>query len=154
MKEIAAELGFIIKQYGKKLVDIPAESFSARPAPGKWSKKEELGHLLDSAHSNLRRFVVSQHEIDPNIVYDQEGWAKALGYQDQEQEKMIHLWVLMNEQICAALINMPTESETRTCNTGKKSPEIHTLRWLAEDYVRHLLHHLHHILELEAVSYG
>ncbi len=37
--------------------EIPAEELLERPAPGKWSKKEILGHLIDSAINNLKRFV-------------------------------------------------------------------------------------------------
>jgi hypothetical protein len=32
-------------------------------------------------------------------------------------------------------------------------PEPHSISWLAQDYIRHMLHHLHQILQLEPVTY-
>jgi len=152
-EEILESLKFILPAYSGKLLDVPEEKFSEMPPDGKWSKKQELGHLLDSAHTNIRRLVVAQYEENPHLVYDQEFWVKAFGYQDQPVSQLISLWVLLNEQFCALLSNMPDEAWGRQCNTGKGKPELHSLQWLAEDYRKHMLHHLHHILEMDPVPY-
>jgi hypothetical protein len=151
--EAAMQLKNIIENYTPQLRTLTEESFSLKPAPGKWSKKEELGHLVDSAHNNLRRFIVAQHEINPKITYEQDAWVAALVYQKQYSTQIIDLWALLNTQIYFALSNIPAEVFLRLCNTGKTQPQLHTIQWLAGDYVKHLLHHLHHILELESVAY-
>jgi hypothetical protein len=153
ISETIASLRELVDSYSQQLCDVPDEAFRLKPGDGKWSKIEELGHLLDSAHSNLRRFVVGQTEDKPNIVYDQEAWVKACNYREQESGQLILLWTLLNEQICIVLENMPAASLKRECNTGKSKTELHTLEWLAADYVTHQLHHLHHILQLEAIPY-
>ena len=153
MKKITEQLQEIISEYSEKLGQISETDFSIKPLPEKWSRKEELGHLIDSAHNNLRRFMVAQYETNPKIVYEQNRWVHMAGYQNQSSEELVVLWKGLNLQVVEVLKSMPEKNFSRPCNTGKTEIELHTLEWLAEDYVRHLKHHLHHILELEAIPY-
>jgi len=132
-----------------QLLAIPEDVYSAKPNPAKWSKKEILGHLVDSAQANIRRFVVAQYESQPYIVYNQDKWVTASGYQQWPVEDIIRLWFLLNKQICEILKNMSPDAAQRICLT--ESP--HKLEWLAADYIRHLQHHLHVILDLEPINY-
>jgi hypothetical protein len=147
------QLNVIIGTHAEALKNLDDESASIKPASGKWSKKEELGHLVDSAHNNLRRFVVAQHEHEPHIVYDQDEWVRLNNYNSISIVQLSRLWLLMNQQIASVLENMKPEAAMRKCNTGKNVPELHTLEWLAEDYLRHMRHHLHHLLGLELLPY-
>jgi hypothetical protein len=52
------------------LLVIDEQTFSHKPAPGKWSKKEIPGHLVDSANNNHQRFLRAQFEDVPAIFYD------------------------------------------------------------------------------------
>lgn len=147
VKETAQELRQIITQFSAAFTALPEAEFSHKPAPEKWSKKEIVGHLVDSAHNNLRRFVVGQYETaTPHIVYDQDFWVKANGYQTMTSLDVIVLWTLMNFRICAILENMPEANYQKLCNTGKGSEQRYTLEWLAQDYVRHLKHHINQIM--------
>jgi DinB superfamily len=74
MKSTAADLENIINFHLSNLKDITEEEYSFKPSPAKWSKKEILGHLIDSAQSNIRRFVVAQYEENPFIKYNQDKW--------------------------------------------------------------------------------
>ncbi len=153
MKNTVIQLRNIIDKYSEKLRLLTEEEFSLKPNPDKWSKKEELGHLIDSAHNNLRRFIVAQYEANPKIVYEQDTWVRLFDYLHQPAFQLINLWTLLNWQICYVLEKMPSDAGEKMCDTGRQKQELHSLNWLAEDYVKHLLHHLHHILELEAVTY-
>jgi hypothetical protein len=153
MHPVSSKILEIITTHAQNLQHLNEEEAAQRPAPGKWSTKEELGHLIDSAHNNLRRFIVTQYEEEPQIVYDQEEWVRVNNYNTQPVLQLARLWLLLNQQIAQVLDNMTDEAAQRKCNTGKDEPELHTLQWLAEDYVQHLLHHLHHILNLEPVEY-
>jgi len=145
-KTTAQELAQIVQAFSKTIRDIPDHEFSAKPRPEKWSKKEVLGHLIDSASNNLRRFICGQYEKAPKIIYQQDFWVAANNYQSAGKENIIQLWKLMNEQICAVLTHMPGQNANFQCDTGRDSVSLHSIEWLAEDYVKHLKHHLNQIL--------
>jgi hypothetical protein len=153
MKKTIEELKNLITDYYLKLMQLAASDFVRKDAPEKWSRKQELGHLIDSAHNNLRRFIVGQYEPDQKILYDQNFWVDALVYDQQPSENLAELWKLLNLQIVQVLQQMPEEKYENAIDTGKNKTDLHTLEWLAADYVAHLKHHLHHILQLEAIPY-
>jgi hypothetical protein len=145
MKATVDELRSIVNQFALKAQELPQDAFDAKHLPGKWSKKEVLGHLIDSAQNNLRRFVVGQYDNTEKIVYDQDFWVSANDYQQMNQQEIILLWKLLNERICAILLKMPLENYRREVNTGKEAVQLRTLEWLAADYVKHMKHHLNQI---------
>jgi DinB superfamily len=149
MQNIIQELETIIQDYTPQLQQPSEESFSFKPSPSKWSGKEYLGHLIDSAQNNARRFVVAQYEDKPFIIYDQEKWVAAADYQNYPIKDLVDLWVLFNKHIVIILKNIPGEDINREVQTQ----ELHSIKWLAEDYNKHLLHHLHQVLHLEPVAY-
>ncbi|MBI1779777.1 MAG: DinB family protein [Sphingobacteriales bacterium] len=149
MKTTIEQLEKIIADYTPMLFQLKEEQLTAKPNPAKWSKKEIIGHLVDSALTNSRRFVVAQYEDSPHIVYAQNTWVTTSGYQNYASADLINLWSLLNKHICSILANMNSELYSRTCVTG----EPHTIEWLAADYNKHLLHHMHVILDLEPIAY-
>ena len=149
MKPIADELEKIIDESLPALNDISQEKFSKKENPGKWSKKEILGHLIDSAQNNIRRFIVAQYEDRPKITYNQDKWVTISNYQSYPTNDLIKLWELMNRHICYILRNTSEEMSQRESQTEA----MHSIEWLAADYNKHLLHHLHQVLDLEPVSY-
>jgi hypothetical protein len=146
MESVYKELLAVVTEYAAKFSAIPESEFFAKPNPTKWSKKEVVGHLIDSAQNNLRRFIVGQYDNQPNIVYQQDFWVQANGYQQIMKEDVIQLWLLINKQICAVLANMPKENYSKLCNTSKGAPELHTIEWLAADYVKHMKHHINQVI--------
>lgn len=149
MKSIIAELNRITDQHLPGLEHIPEAKFNLKPSPSKWSKKEILGHLIDSAQNNIRRFIVAQYDDQPKIVYDQDRWVAISNYQHYNLPDLISLWYLLNKYICHILENMTPEMAERKIQTE----EVHSIKWLAEDYIKHLLHHLHQVLDLEPIAY-
>ena len=104
-----------------------------------------LGHLIDSALNNHRRFVVTQYVQNQNIVYDQDQWVLLQDYQGTDTLDLIHLWRLLNLQIARILETMPESASNNQCDTGKGGAELHTLGWLASDYIPHMKHHMEQI---------
>ena len=147
MQATIQELQRLVTEYALKFNAFSDADFSQKPNPKKWSKKEVIGHLIDSAQNNLRRFIVGQYEPKPaNIVYDQDFWVAANGYQQMKKEDVINLWKLINERICGVLTNMPAANYNKEVNTGKTEVQLHGLQWLAEDYVKHMKHHLNQVI--------
>ena len=142
MKHIAAELRTVVAEYTTRFSELQEPEWAAKPNPAKWSKKEVLGHLIDSALNNHRRFVVTQYIQNQNIVYDQDQWIAIQDYQNSDTRELIQLWRLLNLQIAGILETMPESVWNTRCDTGKNGEELHTLAWLAADYIPHMKHHL------------
>lgn len=111
-------------------------------SPDKWSKKEILGHLCDSALTNIRRFIITQYKENENIVYDQNFWVKAQNYQNIPVQNIINLWISLNFQLINIVENIPEELLNNICDTSKIEKQSFTIKFLIEDYINHLNHHL------------
>ncbi len=147
MQIIIQELLQVVRAYREKIDGITDSEFYAKPNPKKWSKIEVLGHLVDSGQNNLRRFICGQYEpIPPWIIYDQDFWVESNQYQKAKKDDIVALWTLLNERIAEVLRSMPQNNYYRECNTGKEIANLHSLEWLAADYVKHLKHHLNQII--------
>lgn len=149
MQSIAFELETVVDRHLAALLAMPEDKMVYKSSPSKWSKKEIMGHMVDSAQNNIRRFIVAQYEKDPVIVYNQDKWVAIAGYQDHDLANLINLWHLLNKQIAVILKKTSPEMSQRSCQTES----LHTIKWLAQDYIKHLRHHLHQVLELEPVDY-
>ena len=149
MQNNISELENIITKYSPLLQKLDEEKTSPKAQQNKWSKKELMGHMIDSAQNNIRRFVVVQYEDKPFIRYAQDNWVIAAGYQDYLLEDLIQFWILQNRHLVRVLKNIPPELYNQEIRTG----ELHSVLWLAADYNKHLLHHLHQVLEMEPVPY-
>jgi hypothetical protein len=149
MESLVVELGEIIERHVPALLALSEDKLTLKSSPTKWSKKEVLGHLVDSAQNNIRRFIVAQHEELPLIIYNQDKWVAAVNYQQYDSKDLIQLWKLLNKHMIVVLKNITPELAERQCQTGGP----HTIEWLANDYVTHLRHHLHQVLDLEPIAY-
>ncbi len=149
MQEIARELDSFIEQNIEALRNVHENVMSLKPSPAKWSKKEIMGHLVDSAQSNIWRFIVGQYEDTPHITYNQDKWVAISAYQEWDTAILIELWYGMNKQAAAVLFNISSENAQRTVQTEA----LHTIEWLAQDYLKHLRHHVHQVLDIDPVAY-
>jgi hypothetical protein len=130
-----------------------SEAQSERPrGEGKWSAKQELGHLIDSAANNHARFVLAQLKDDLVFPgYDQEGWVKSNHYQDASWPQLLELWRAYNLHLHHLMSRADQSKLSTPCTlhtlqeiafkTVPKSEPV-TLEYLMKDYVDHLKHHL------------
>lgn len=123
---------------------IPEDEFSTRPTPEKWSKKEILGHLIDSATNNHQRFIRVQFEQDPHITYNQNMWNAFSYHQYASKKDIINFWETYNRYLVFIISQIPEENLQKVCIMN--SPEPFTLEWIIEDYVVHMEHHLQQIV--------
>jgi hypothetical protein len=125
--------------------DLNAINWTYKTAPEKWSKKEIIGHLIDSAQINLQRFVRCTYQENFKLIYDQAEWVTAQHYQDADLNELLTLWKLLNFQIIRVLENYPPDRLNTQCDNNKDEISLHTVKWLAQDYVAHLKNHLKQI---------
>jgi hypothetical protein len=114
--------------------------------PGKWVKKEILGHLIDSAANNHQRFVRAQIAnpfIGPG--YDQQTWVQVQRYRERPWLELVELWVGLNRHVAWIIENVPADRLQTSCTIGDREPM--SLEWGMRDYLRHLRHHLEQLAE-------
>ena len=123
------------------------EDLLRRTAPGKWSKQEILGHLIDSALNNLKRFTDIQHAPHPYIIqsYRQDELVIANNYQNLPLDSLLDLWEALNRQIINVVRNIPADKLDYPVNPQYDNNEMRDLGWIICDYVAHLEHHLDQI---------
>src|ERR1700744_1810076 len=145
MNSIATQLTAAIDQFiaitNRKIID-----WEHKPSHEKWSNKEIIGHLCDSAQINLQRFVRCTYEENFKLIYEQDEWVAAAHYQDADIKEILDLWILLNRQIIRVLSDYPANRLTAVCDNDKNSTQLHTVEWLAADYVRHMQHHLDQVV--------
>ena len=140
---------FIVKipEYYKNL---SSEELHRKAAPGKWSKKEILGHLVDSAINNLKRFTEIQFLPQPYIIiqYRQDDLVIINDYQHLELDHIIGLWKSLNRQIIFVVEKISQEKLVYPVDPQYDEHEIKTLAWVICDYVTHMEHHFRQINEM------
>jgi hypothetical protein len=141
MNQKADELIEIVQAATDNLRAISAAEASFKPAENKWSKKEVLGHLIDSAANNHQRFVRAQ-QVDELIMpaYDQERWVNIQDYNSISWPDLIDLWRLYNLHLAHVIRRISADKLQVKCIIGNK--EAVPLIVIIEQYITHLKHHL------------
>ncbi|OJJ22195.1 hypothetical protein BKI52_09150 [marine bacterium AO1-C] len=148
MTDVLKRLDDLLKQGQDYFNQATDANISKKPGPEKWSKKEILGHLIDSAVNNLQRFTEIQFEGKPYKIrkYNQDELVKANDYQNADIGEIIGFWLAINQRI-SILMKQQTE-ETLAFKIEVDKGEIADLRFLMTDYVDHLEHHIKQIKSL------
>ena len=134
----------LVNEIPARLSKLPSSQVESKPSLSKWSPKEELGHLLDSAANNHQRIVRVQLEDKLKMPgYDGNAWVELHGYQRRNWQEMIGLWRALNQQLLVAAEAVPNSAWSRTCTIADSQPL--TLKFVFEDYIDHMTHHLQHI---------
>ena len=156
MQDYVIELFEAIEQATPALLAIGDEANRRRPAPGKWSPREIIGHLVDSASNNHQRFVRARWQEDLIFAgYAQDDWVEAQRYQEAPWEDLVALWGSFNRHLARVMAATPEAVRTkphrrhnlnRIAWETREADEQATLDDFMRDYVAHLKHHLAQIL--------
>ena len=109
-----------------------------------WSRREELGHLIDSAANNHIRFVLATIDTEyRGPGYAQDKWVEAHGYRELPWSMLVDFWYRYNILLAHVVERIPEAHLNNRCVIGWG---VVSLRFVIEDYVLHMQHHLDHIL--------
>ncbi len=156
MNDFIDDFRRLVERSAEALLKISEADSARRPASGKWSPKEIVGHLIDSASNNHQRFVRAPFKDDLVFPgYDQDAWVTAQRYQEAPWEDLVELWRAYNLHLAHVMAATPEAARLRehrrhnfhqiAWQTVPKG-EPTTLDYFMRDYVTHLRHHLRQIL--------
>jgi len=121
------------------------KDFEVKPAENKWSKKEILGHLIDSAINNIQRFTEIQYFEKPYQIrqYNPDELVKANDYQNKNNQELYDLWINLNKHISHIAKNQTPE--TLQYQLILPNGELSDLEFLINDYFDHFYYHINQI---------
>lgn len=155
--EFIAAFTRTVRESAEALLTMSDADASVARAPGKWSRKEIVGHLIDSAANNHARFVRAQR-TDHLLFegYDPDAWVEAQRYNTLPWRDLVALWRQYNlhlahvmGRIDPAASDRPRERHSldQIAFVRISRDEPATLTYFMRDYVAHLEHHLRQALE-------
>jgi len=138
--ELSERLTAVLRDAMPWLVTISEAEASVPEREGKWSAKEVIGHLIDSAVNNLGRIVRLQIEAGQSLPgYEQMAWVRLQHYAEREWTQVLALWFALNEHVAWTIGHV---EKARLADQGVVEGEPLTLGFLIADYVAHIEHHL------------
>lgn len=138
---LSAELLRTVNLAEEILRHVSSDESRAPILSGGWSRRQVLGHLIDSASNNHQRFVRAslQDSLEfPN--YEPDAWSRVQAPEEADWTLLVTLWVSYNRYLAHVIAHLPPAKLEVPCRIGENEPI--TLKVLAEDYLRHMLHHL------------
>ena len=144
MKELSEKL-IAVKDAAEPRLRQVSEPESEKPVlSGGWSRKQVIGHLIDSASNNHQRFVRAAQQSSLDFPgYDQDGNIRLQAPQEANWLLLVSLWAAYNRYLAHIIARLPASKLETPCRIGSGAPV--TLEFIATDYLRHLLHHLSQI---------
>jgi hypothetical protein len=145
MQSIIERISQLVYEYKPKLLTLLPEEAHRKSSPDAWSRQEILGHLIDSAYNNHQRVIRAMLDQAADFPpYQQEEWVKLSAYNQRDWYTLVDFWMQVNIHLIKVMENVPEDALQNPCGIGKAEPV--PLKFVMEDYLRHLNMHLQDIL--------
>jgi DinB superfamily len=145
-EELAAGIEKAVDAAYQEFKNWPEEAVEARSAPGEWTAKEVLGHLIDSASNNHQRFVrlqLVENLVFPNYGPDNSKWIQIQKYQARPWGELLELWRHFNLHLAWMIRTVDPQS---LGHVWQASPDrTISLADMMNDYMAHINNHVQQI---------
>ncbi len=136
----------LLHELPRELQGISESDAAQTRAGGGWSRKEILGHLIDSATVNHQRFVRAQIESGFSLLYEQNQWVDLQHYRDRPWDELVALWTAINRHLLHAIESIPEGKLQNLCGEPSEDDDAPwTLAYRIPDYLQHMRHHVEQI---------
>lgn len=150
LQEAKDDLRSILDSAAGTLGSLPeAEASAPRPGGG-WSRKQILGHLVDSAGVNLQRFLRGQLDEEFSLLYPQDEFVDLNAYAERSFADILILWIALNRQLLHVIERIPEDKLENPCGQG--GGEDWSIRFRILDYVGHMQRHLDQIRDFSGAA--
>ena len=126
MRELSEKLKSVIDAAEPRLRQVDAAQSSKPILPGGWSRKQVMGHLIDSASNNHQRFVRAAQQGSLEFPgYDQEGNVRLQAPQEADWALLVSLWATYNRYLAHVIARLPASKLETVCRIGSGEPALH-----------------------------
>lgn len=149
---LAADLHAALAEGLVVFVGIDEELSRVRLKPDGWCAREIVGHLIDSACNNHRRWIVGQ---TPGLAkfdgYEQNVWVSRQQYAEESWADVVALWAAYNRHLRHVISRTPPEHMLLAATSPDGEGPV-TIGFLMQDYVGHIRHHLEQVRRVTGLS--
>ena len=145
---IAADLHAAVTEGLMLFAGIDEALSRERPKPDGWCAREVVGHLIDSACNNHRRWVIGQTPgLSKFDGYEQNLWVSRQQYAEEPWADVVALWAAYNRHLRHVIARTPVENTLLSAMSPDGDGPV-TIGFLMQDYVGHIRHHLEQVKRL------
>lgn len=130
----------LVDSFYERIAKIPETIANIKISEDKWSLKEIIGHLIDSASNNHQRFVRLQFgNLLDFPAYDGEQWVIVQNYRKMNWSSIVLLWHNYN---CMLINIIECVDNNYFSNVWVKGEETISFERLIIDYYSHIKLHI------------
>ena len=142
--QTALALRHLVEDAEPRLLRISEEEAGRPAGPEKWSRKQVLGHLIDSAANNHQRFIRLQLAAELQFPgYQQNEWVALNQYAGSPWAELVALWAAYNRHLARVIEYVAPDTLGHVWDSGNNR---YTLDFVISDYLVHLRHHVEQLL--------
>ena len=137
--------GNLVKTLTAQIADVeavfrgmPADRAGYAYAPGKWTLREQLGHLIDTERVFCYR-ATAFSRADPGQLpgFDQDAWTPLGRYNERDITSVLDEWIAVRRATVAFAAALPDEAWDRTGIASGFPFTVRAAMWIIPGHVNH-----------------